>query len=278
VRSSPFASRLTLGLWIVAGLIAAALIAFVAVTEFRPSRKDRVNDYIAEVNDVERQLSIEISRVNQAYRQFGGKTPLGTLVPKLQEAEQTISTLHDRVAELEPPADAAELHRALLRLLDEDERVAQEVTAMAVYLEELQRESRPIEPAALELRKRLTNAKTSDEQVAAFEAYAAAVDAVRIRLEQIERPPALAPSHRALLKRLETTASLTRQLQAAARRHDSATAAYLIQRLRLVATPTPATRRAEIAAIKAYNTRIGRVEDRARDVARAQQELSKSLG
>jgi hypothetical protein len=273
-----FAKRLTLGLWVAAGLVAAGLIAFVAVQEIRPSRQERVNDYIAEVNDVERQLSIEISRVNQAYRQFGGKTPLGTLVPKLREAERTISALRDRVAALDPPADAAALHRAFLRLLDEDERVAHEVTGMAVYLELLQRETRPIEPAALALRKRLTNAKTSEDQVAAFATYADAVDVVRVRLEQLEPPSALSPSHRAFLQRLKTTASLTRQLEAAARRRDNATAAYLVQRLRLLARPTPASRRAEIAAIKAYNERIKVVEDRARDVAREQQRISTSIG
>jgi hypothetical protein len=278
VPATVSAKRLTLGLWVLAGAIAIALIAFVALQEIRPSRTDRVNDYIAEVNDVERQLSIEISHVSQAYRRFGGKTPLSTLVPQLREAEETIATLRDRLAALEPPADAQALHRALLRLLDEDERVAHEVTAMAVYIQALQRQARPIEPAATALRTRLAKAKTTDDQVAAFAAYADDLDRVRARLEQLQPPAALAPSHRAFVQRLETTASLARQLRAAAGRRDAATASYLIERLRLVSRPTPATRKAEQAAIKAYNERVKVVDERAREVAREQQRLSTSLG
>lgn len=278
MRSSLFAKRLTLGLWVVAGLVGAGLIAYVAVTELRPSRQERVNDYIADVNGVERQLSIEISRVNQAYSRFGGKTPLGTLIPQLREAEQTIALLRGRLAELDPPADAEGLHRALLRLLDADEQVAREVTAMAVYLERLQRDTRPIEAAATALRTRLGKAKTTEDQIAAFGAYADAVNAVRVRLATLEPPAALAPSHRAFARRLQTTTSLARQLRTAARNRDTATATYLIQRLRLLAKPTPATRNAEIAATKAYNERVKVVQDRTRDVAREQERISTSIG
>ncbi len=211
-------------------------------------------------------------------RQFGGKTPLARLVPKLRESERTIATLRDRVAVLDPPADADGLHRALLRLLDEDERVAHDVTAMAVYIETLQREARPIQPAAVALRARLSKAKTSDDQVAAFPSYADHLDLVRARLEKLEPPAALAPSHGAFVQRLETTSSLARQLRAAARRHDTATASYLIQRLRLISKLTPAGRRADITAIKASNERVKLVDERARDVAREQQKLSTSLG
>lgn len=278
MRSGLFAKRVTLGLWVVAGLVAAGLVAFVAVTELRPSREERVNDYIADVNDVERQLSIELSRVNQAYRRFGGKTPLGTLIPQLRMAERTISRLRERVAELDPPSDAEGLHRALVRLLDADEQVAREVTAMAVYIQRLQRDAGPLESAATTLRTGLTKAKTSDEQIAAFAAYGRAVDTARARLATIEPPAALAPSHRAFLKRLEMTTSLVRRLRTAARNRDSATATYLIQRLRLVARPTPATRNAEIEAIKAYNERVKLVGERARDVAREQERISTSIG
>jgi hypothetical protein len=270
--------RLTLSLWIFAGLVAAALIALVAFQEIRPSRQERVNDYIADVNDVERQLSIEISHVNQAYTAFGGKTPLAKLVPQLRESERTMATLRERVASLDPPSDAEGLHRALLRLLNEDERVAREVTAMAVYLQALQRQAQPIQPAAAALRARLAKAKTSDAQVEAFGHYADDLDVVRKRLELVEAPPALAPSQRAFVQRLETTSSLARRLQAAARRGDTATASYLIQRLRLLSRPTPASRAAEIAAIRAYNERVKLVNLRARDVAREQQRLSKTLG
>jgi hypothetical protein len=101
---------------------------------------------------------------------------------------------------------------------------------------------------------------------------------VRSRLAQLEPPAALAPSHRAFVQRLQTTASLARQLRAAARRRDAATASYLIERLRLVSKPTPATRGAERAAITAYNERVKAVDERARDVAREQEQLSASLG
>jgi hypothetical protein len=270
--------RVTLGLWVVAGLIAAGLLAYVALGEIRPTRKDRVNDYIVQVNDVQRQLASEISRVNQAYSKFDGKTPLGTLIPQFRQAERTVTTLRARVAALKPPSDAVRLHNALLALLDEDLSAAREVTAMAVYLQELQTEARPIQPASSALRKRLSTATSSDDQVAAFTTYARDIDAVRVQVARLQAPPALAPSHEAFVKRLATTSSLSRQLRAAAQRRDSATAAYLVQRLRLLAQPTPATRRAEIDAIKAYNVRRQRVGDLVRAVGREQQRISTTIG
>jgi hypothetical protein len=278
-RSSLFARRgLTLGLWVVAGLIAAGLLAYVALGEIRPSRKDKVNDYIVEVNDVQRQLASEISRVNQAYSKFGGKTPLRTLIPQLREAERTVTTLHARVAALDPPPDAERLHNAFLALLDEDLSAAREVTAMAVYLQRLQTEARPIEPAANALRKRLAKATSSDDQILAFATYARDIDAVRVEVAKLQPPAALAPSHEAFVKRLTTTSSLSRQLRAAADRRDAPTAAYLVQRLRLLARPTPATRRAEIDAIKAYNVRRGRVQELVRALGNEQRRISTSIG
>lgn len=278
-RSSWFARRrVTLGLWVVAGLIAAGLLAYVAIGEKRPTRTERVNDYIAQANDVQRQLAGEISRVNQAYRKFGGKTPLSQLIPQLRDAERTIVTLRNRVAALEAPQDAQRLHGAFLALLDEDLRAAREVTAMAVYLQRLQTEARPIGPAAARLGKRLSRAQTSEDQVAAFAAYAADVDAVRRRVAKVHAPRPLAPSHAAFVKRLAATSSLTRQLRAAAGRRDAATASSLIARLRVLARPTPATRRAEIAALKAYNERLKRVDERVRALSREQRRLAASLG
>lgn len=278
-RSSWFARRgVTLGLWAVAALIAGALVAYVVVDELRPTRTDRVNDYIAQVNDVQRQEASEISRVNQAYVKFSGKTPLAELIPQLRESERTIARLHARVAALDPPRDAARLHAAFLAFLDEDLRAAREVTSMAVYLQRLQTDARPIAPASAKLRRRLASAKTSDQQVAAFAAYASDIDKVRARLAKLESPPALEPSHRAFVRRLQTTSSLSRQLRDAAKRRDTATAAYLIQRLKLLAEPTPATRRAEIAAIKAYNKRLARVNRLVSDIDREQQRIATSIG
>jgi hypothetical protein len=149
---------------------------------------------------------------------------------------------------------------------------------MAVYLHRLQTQARPIGPAAARLRARLSKAQTSDDQVAAFASYAADVDAVRARVARLHAPPPLAPSHAAFVKRLAATSSLTRQLRAAAGRRDTATASFLIARLRVLARPTPATRRAEIAAVKAYNERLKRVDERVRALGREQRRLAASLG
>jgi hypothetical protein len=270
--------RITLALWVLAVLFAGGLVAYIVVDELRPSRADRVNEYIAHVNDVQRQLASETSRVNQAYRKFGGKTPLAELIPQLREAERTIETLRSRVAALVPPPDAQRLHSALLALFDEELRGAREVTSMAVYLRDVQAEARPIAPASAALRKRLASATTSGDQAAAFAAYARDIDKVRTQLAKLKAPRALAPSHRAFVRRLQTTSSLSRQLRDAADRRDTPTARYLIQRLRVLSQPTPATRRAEIAAIRAYNKRMARVNELVRAVGREQQRISTSIG
>jgi len=275
--SSWFARRLRLLLWVAAGLVAAALFAYIAYAEIRPSSTDRVNAYIAEVHEVQRELSIEISRINQAYRQFAEQRPVDELLPKLAQAEGTIAALRVRLRQLEPPAEARELHAAILRLLAEDAKIASEVTATAAYLGELGELGKPLQTSAGSLRRGLARARTADAQSVIFAAYAKRIRLVRAQANTIDPPQAFEPSHRAFIRRLGETAALTARLAAAASAGDVATASTTAAQLQRLSDPRPAARQAERAAIAAYNERVKGVEALLLEVERERQELAKEL-
>jgi hypothetical protein len=272
-----FASRLRLALWIVAAVFSIGLSSYIVYAELRTSDADRVNEYIADVNEVQRELSIEISHVSQAYQQFIEARPASELTPKLVKAERTIATLRRRVSELDPPRQAQELHEALLLLLAKQAAVAAEVTGTVEYTSELGRLVAPLEKAGVTMSRELRAASTAEEQSEIFTRYAAQVREIRGEAEDVQPPAAFAPTHRAFLRQLGETSALTRRLAAAARSGDSAAASAAADQLRTVSDPRPATRRAERAAIKAYNNRVRGIAAQMRVILRERDELSREL-
>jgi len=277
VRSALFASRLRLTLWIVAALLAVGLGSYLAYSEIRPSDADRVNEYITDVNEVQRELSIEISHVSQAYRQFVEARPAAELTPKLREAERTIATLRQRVSQLDPPSQARELHESLLLLLTKQAAVAAEVTGTVEYTSELDKLVLPLQQAGATLRRELRAAKTADEQAAIFTRYAARVRKIRADAEAVQPPAAFEPTHAAFIRQLGETSALTRRLADAARSGDKEAAAAAADELRRLSDPRPATRRAERAAIRAYNSRVRGIAAQLRVIQRERDELSREL-
>lgn len=274
---SSFARRLRLALWVVAGLIAGGLVAYIVYAEVRPSSTDRANDYIHDVNEAQRELSIEISRVNQANRAFSRSEPADELIPDLRESERTIAALRERIASLRPPREARELHEALLVLLAEQRAIAEEVTAMVVYLDTLAGLGPELDAAAASLTRELRAAETAEEQGVIFDAYARKVRGLRARVDAVTPAPAFEPTHRAFVRQLGQTSALTRRLAAAARAGDASAAADAADRLRTLSDPKPAVRRAEQAAIRAYNRRVRISFGLIRAVERERDELARDL-
>jgi hypothetical protein len=275
--SSAFARRLRLVLWVVAGLIAAGLFSYIAYAETRPTSTDRANAYIEQVNELQDELSVEISRVNQAYREFARSEPADELVPKLRRAEETIGILRARIAALEPPSQAHELHEALLALLADQRKLADEVAGTVAYLVALSELGPPLDRAAATLTRQLRAAETAGRQAEIFTAYARQVQGFRARAVAVDPPPAFEPTHEAFVRRLGQTSALTRRLARAAREADAEAAATAADRLRALSDPQPAVRRAEQAAIRAYNRRVRQTNGLRRAVDRELAELARDL-
>jgi hypothetical protein len=71
--------------------------------------------------------------------------------------------------------------------------------------------------------------------------------------------------------------AVTRRLSEAARAGDSAAASAAAAQLRALSDPRPTTRRAERAAIQAYNSRVREVAAQMRLVERERDELSREF-
>ncbi len=100
---------------------------------------------------------------------------------------------------------------------------------------------------------------------------------IRADAGAVRPPAAFEPTHQAFIRQLGETSALTRRLARAARTGDTAAAAAAAEELRTLSDPTPVTRRAERAAIQAYNNRVRGIAAQMRLIQLERAELSREL-
>ena len=122
---------------VLAALAVAAAIALVlgagGLWSHRSSR-DAVNRYIKSVDDVQQQMRLPLTRLLTVYRSFSTHGATRQEQRQLAEAERTLRTLELRLSALDPPPEAATLHRLLVRLVEQERAVAYEVDQLARFL------------------------------------------------------------------------------------------------------------------------------------------------
>jgi hypothetical protein len=160
-----------------------------------------------------------------------------------------------------PPA-ASTLRALLLRLFDVDAELAHETTMLAHYQPAATAILKPLTSINRRLRSDLRAGRAAPAQARALGRYATSLAAVGRRLRRLTPPPVLLPTHRAELKRLDSTASLGKRLRTAIVKKDAKTVARLLLRFRNVGTQNDAQGLAA-RAVRAYGRRydfVGRVQ------------------
>ncbi len=236
--------------------------------------REGVKGYIERANAIQEQAAPEFERAQRVYIRFSkGKLPPRVAADRLAGAEQTIRSARADIAELDPPSDAAGLHRSLLHVYDLNAGLAEETTQLGRYLPAFAEALEPLEAAGRRLRAGLSDSSDAAAQEEAFGAYAEALDAVVGDLEALEPPPLLASSHRAQVRRLSRTRTLARGLETAIGEQDSKEVARLLLRFRRLNS-----RAGRVGlppeAVRAYNERVRAVTEAESAVRREQRELN----
>lgn len=225
------------------------------------ARRAAVAAYIARVNTTQQTLIVELEQVSRAYRELRFRDrPDPAQVARVDKAQRTLRRLYERLAALPAPAEARTLRRLLLRLVDLQAGLAEEVAGMARFIPFQAAENRKLAAATKRLRGALGAATTGPEQRRAFAAYDEALRASVERLEAASAPAVLEPSRTGEIERLGRLADLSRKLGAALEAQRAAEVDRLFPRFVQVSASIGTTR-AERDAVVGFNRRLGEVTD-----------------
>ena len=265
-----------------AGAVVALVLALAACggSSTRAKRRAAVDAYFAQVDRAEKTLVAQTAAFDAALRSFSFKANPPAEVRALQRAQTELARVDERVKALQPPPDARPVHADIVRLLDVEKGLADDLVAAAHYVPRLQAALKPLTAAGVRLSRQLRTAKGWQADAAAFAEYRVALGAILAQLEGLTAPPELRPSLDRQRQALSRSASLCATIEAALSMHDARRANAGIQALFHIASGPAAARarQAGAAATRAYDARVASISTLVVKIARERQALQRALG
>jgi hypothetical protein len=262
-----------------AAIVACALASALALSACGETSRDRVTRYIEDANRIQRRSAPQFKRANDAYARFSRHQRDATAtVRDLTAAERSIRITRARIAKLRPPAEAAVLHRRLLRVFDANAAMASETRRLAGYLPVAERVVAPLGQISARLRRSLAAAADPVRQSRALRLYAASLGALLSHLRRLEPPPILVPTHRGQIARLSAALRLARRLRTALVEQDAERVTTLLLRFRGLNGRRSGERALVSRSIRAYNRRYRAISRIVQDAQRERSRLERALG
>lgn len=239
------------------------------------SERPAVARYIRQVQTIEASLATPLATVTQAGAEFAQtQRPHPSLVASLVAASdrramagatRKIESLRSRLSALPAPAPALRLRTMLVELVDLQARVAREVQQLEAFLPRFAAALRPLGPATQRLELALSQrsaygtaavAAAYTAKAAALRRFQASANAVLGHLRRLRPPPVSEPGYRsqvaALLGMSASAGRLARAL-ASGPQGDLGGLLSDFDRAAL-STQSKAAERAQIAAVRAYDS------------------------
>jgi hypothetical protein len=226
------------------------------------SRRDAVVAYIDDANAIQRELVVPLVAARHVYTELSrGDLELADARPRLTKAAQTIETLEHRVEKLEPPPEAKRLHALLLQYLRAQAGLANEVELLAEFTPRFEQRLGALRVAERRLRTALAAASTTESQAAAIDGYGRDVGSVLETLRPLDPPAPMAAAYETEVDMLANVQRAAAALAKALRNGDAkALPARILQLAKATrASQNTAAQRSNIAALKLYNERIGKL-------------------
>jgi hypothetical protein len=299
--------RIAIALAALALAVVIAVVLGVGSLWSHRSSRASVNRYITSVDDVQQQMRLPLTRLLTVYRSFSTHGAAPQVQQRLAEAERTLRTLELRISALRPPPEAATLRRLLLRLVAQEQAVAREVDELTRFLPRFNAAVAGSRKANARLALALAGVRPpkahavrgTPKQIAqARAAYAAAASSAALaqahavsaylgalalvvrRLRTLAPPPVMAPAYRAQLATLEATETAGGVLVRELHKKNRSRVPLLSRRLSAAAriVGSVASQREEIAAVKAYDSRVRAVGALQQQVQAEVSRLGRTLG
>jgi hypothetical protein len=291
----------------VAAAAAVAVVLGVGGLWAHPSSRKAVNAYIKQVDAVQQQMRLPLTRLLTVYRNFSTRGVSPRVQAQLAGAERTLRTLQLRISAIQAPPDAMKLRRLVLRLVVVERAVASEIDAIGRFAPRFHATLVGATAANVHLARALAAvhqpkshlvrgspkkiararasyaaaaAKAAGEQADAVDAYDRALALVVARLRTLRPPAVMAPAYRAQVRSLEATIVAGTALAQELRKKNHSRVPLLGREFTEAARQarTVAAQRSEIAAIKGYNARVQAVGALQGEIQAELTHLSGSLG
>jgi hypothetical protein len=279
--------RRTVALGIAAAVaVGAAVIVTLAGRAPASPKHKAVAAYIKDVDRIQQQMQAQLTNTVKAYRAYAsGSTPPKILTPQLLQAEATLQRLQRRIVALPAPVSAKHLRALLVQLTGTEVSTAHEVGRLSVFAPQYSALLKQTRTAGKELshglaavkqpkahkirgtRKQVQKAQAAfaaaasaaaAQQADVIDAYAAKIAAIRVRLKKLRPPPVMSPEYRTQLQTLDASGRSALALALELRKQNRAHVTALGRKFTLAArlAGSVSAQRAQIAAIKAYNSRV----------------------
>ena len=258
-------------------LLAALLLTGCGSSE-TSKRRDAVNNYLGEVEQVQRRFQPSFDLANQAYRDFSKGKPGKRQVERLRGAEIAILAAREALDALDPPPDAQKLHSELLQLDDLNAGLGLEVITLQQFLPDVRKTLAGLADVNKSYRGSVAGARTAHAQADALDSYSSAVRGVLVHFRRLTPPPALRPWQNAQTTRLQQIVDTAHTLATALRVGDPTGSRALIARFRFLLSHQPSVSQAQHDAVKAYDTRLLGISKLQAKIAREHQRLQDKLG
>jgi hypothetical protein len=200
----------------------------------KSKRRDAVNHYLGQVETIQTRFTPSFTIANQAYRDFAKGKGGPKQLQRLRGAEVSIIAARDALQQLNPPPDAAKLHRQLLQLYDLDAALGLEAITLQQFLPSVRRVLKDLARVNNSYRRNLGATTTAGEQATALDSYSTAVGNVVADFRRLGPPPALRPWQSAQVTPVPA----------------------LIKRFRFLLSHQPNVSQAQHDAVKAYDNRL----------------------
>lgn len=288
--------------------LAVILLALLAggCGQQQTSQRPAVADYVKQVNGIEAALAAPLASVTSAGNQFsqnqraGGSVlsqrPAGksilTLGPSpertLQKAWIEIRALRTRLAAVRTPPSAERLRTLLLELIDGQAAMTHQIAELVAFLPGYTAALGPLAPAIRRLETAL-NQRTAygaaavnavfASKAAALRGFQATTGSMLVQLHRLRPPPVSQPGYKAQVSALKEMGSSAGRLAAALASGGTSNVGPVLAEFDRAAanTDTVAVQKAEIAAARAYDSRVAALDTLSQKVALERLQLSNSL-
>ncbi|MGZ4388222.1 MAG: hypothetical protein ACXVZL_02450 [Gaiellaceae bacterium] len=267
-----------MGLRVTVVLLAAGLLA--AGCGGNSGQRKAVAGYITAADALQVKLAKPLLAVTKADGAFAkGKAKPGDVQRRLSAAGVQIRRLRGQLAALTPPPPARKLHTLLLRLVDREVSLTDEVGQMAGFFPRFAAALAPVAPASKTLQHVLAGKGTTAAKAAALERYSATLAGVLVQLRLLKPPPVSAPVYRTQLTTIVNVRASADALALAVRQTRSNDVRRLLHDFDLasVGNQSVAAQTAQIQAVRAYNARVRSVATLTAQIAKERTRLQKSL-
>jgi hypothetical protein len=290
----------------VAAVVAVAAAAIVTITNHRSSspRHDATAAYITQVDTIEQQMRVQLTKAAGAYHDFSGGKAKASLEPDLVRAERTLRAFQRKLLAVPAPPVATRLRALLAELARAEVQVSAEIAALAAFEPKFAATLRQATAAGNRLsaalavaappkthklrgtKKQIAAAQkafrdatnlAASQQADAVDAYNAQLGRVEQSLARLHPPAVMRPAFTTERRTFAATRRAATNLARTLRGKDRSQVTIVGRRFSIAARGalTVSAQKLQLAAVRAYNARvrgIGAIQARIQaEVTRLQQ-------